>query len=119
MTPRLLSSSSITGTNVKNAEAKDIGEIKDLMIDWDRGAVEYAVLSFGGFLGMGDKLFAIPLEAFEFNTEDKEGRIVLNVDKERLKDAPGFDKDNWPSHADQEFTNSVYSYYGVDRGQYA
>ncbi|HKK37937.1 MAG TPA: hypothetical protein VJ949_00800 [Cryomorphaceae bacterium] len=68
---------------------------------------------------MGDKLFAIPLEAFEFNTDDKEGRIVLNLNKEKLKEAPGFDKDNWPSHSDDEFTNSVYSLYGVERREYA
>lgn len=100
---------------MKNAAAEDIGEIKDLMIDWNNGTVEYAVLSFGGFLGMGDKYFAVPMEAFEFDTEDVDGRIVLNVDKDRLKDAPGFDKDNWPSHANQEFTDSIYKFYGVER----
>lgn len=113
-TPRLLSSSSIVGTNVKNAESKNIGEIKDLMIDWNTGRVSYAVLSFGGFLGMGEKLFAVPMQSFEFDTEDVEGRVVLNVDKEFLEDAPGFDNDNWPNSADHKFTESVYNYYKVD-----
>jgi sporulation protein YlmC with PRC-barrel domain len=115
MTPRLLSATSMKGTNVKNPSGEDIGEIQDLMIDWNNASISYAVLSFGGFLGMGDKYFAIPIEAFEFDAADTEGRIILNVDKERLEDAPGFDKDNWPMHADSDFVNSVYSFYGVER----
>jgi sporulation protein YlmC with PRC-barrel domain len=113
-TPRLLSSSSITGTSVKNAEGKDIGKIKDLMIDHNSGEVSYAVLSFGGFLGMGDKLFAIPMQKFEFDTADRDARVVLNISKEKLEKAPGFDKDDWPNHASTEFTESVYRYYGVE-----
>ncbi|MEM9856003.1 MAG: PRC-barrel domain-containing protein [Bacteroidota bacterium] len=114
MTPRLLSSSSIVGTSVKNAIAEDIGEIKDLMIDWQTGNVAYAVLSFGGFMGFGEKLFVIPIEAFNFDTTDVEGRIVLNVEKEKLEDAPGFDQDNWPQHPDYEFIDSVHVYYGYE-----
>ncbi|NEN24224.1 PRC-barrel domain containing protein [Cryomorpha ignava] len=114
ITPNLLSSTSIAGTNVKNPSGENIGEIKDLMVDWSTGQVAYAVLSFGGFLGMGDKLFAIPLEAFEFDTADAEDRIVLDVDKNFLDDAPGFDKDNWPNTADHEFTRNVYSHYDVE-----
>ncbi len=113
-TPRLLSSSSITGTDVKNPSGENIGEIKDLMIDWSSGKVAYAVLSFGGFLGMGDKLFAIPLEAFEFDTADSNDRIVLDADKDSLENAPGFDKDNWPNSADNDFTRKVYSHYDVN-----
>lgn len=113
-TPRLLSSTSIEGIDVKNPAGENIGKIKDLMIDWTSGKVAYAVLSFGGFLGMGDKLFAVPLESFEFDTADENDRIVLNVDKEHLEDAPGFDKDHWPNAADHEFTRNVYSHYDVE-----
>jgi len=113
-TPKLLSSTSIEGTEVKNAESKNIGEIKDLMIDWSSGRVAYAVLSFGGFLGFGDKYFAIPLQSFEFDTEDTEGRIVLNVEKDLLENAPGFDKDNWPNSANHDFTKEVYAYYKIE-----
>lgn len=115
MTPKLLSSSSIEGTTVKNLQAEDIGTIKDLMVDWEHGRVAYAVLSFGGFLGMGDKYFAFPLEAFQFNTDHLDGHIVLDIDKERLKDAPGFDKDNWLQHADRSFMDSVYSFSNSER----
>lgn len=114
MTPRLLSSSSIEGTNVKNITGEDIGEIKDLMIDWQSGNVAYAVLSFGGVLGFGEKLFAIPIEAFEFDTKDVDARIMLDVDKDKLENAPGFDKDNWPSTANYDFTDSVYTHYGYE-----
>ena len=112
MTPKLLSSSSIEGTNVKNLEGESIGEIKDLMIDWEHGSVAYAVLSFGGFMGFGEKLFAIPLESFQFNTDHLEGKIVLNVNKEQLENAPGFDKDNWPQNPDYTFIDSVHTHYG-------
>ena len=111
--PRVLSSSSIVGTNVYNRENKSIGEIKDLMIDLRSGEVQYAVLSFGGFLGMGDKLFAIPLESFSPNAKDE--TFVLDITKERLEKAPGFDKDHWPSTADDTFVDSVYKYYGHQR----
>ncbi len=113
ITPRVLSATSINGTNVKNTKGESIGEIKDLMIDWNNGKVEYAVLSFGGFLGMGDKLFAIPLEAFTFDSVDSE-EAVIDVTKESLDNAPGFNKDNWPNSADREFTKSVYSHYKME-----
>lgn len=95
---QVLSSSSIVGTNVQNSAREDLGEIKDLMIDLSGGRIAYAVLSFGGFLGMGDKLFAIPWEAFQVVQEEEV--LILNVAKEKLEQAPGFDKDNWPDMAD-------------------
>lgn len=117
MTPRLLSSSSICDSDVKNSEGESIGEIKDLMINWKDGSVSYAVLSFGGLLGMGDKLFAVPLEAFDFGAGDSD-HVVLNVSKETLENAPGFYKDNWPQQHDQQFLDSVYSHYGYSRNTY-
>ena len=84
------------------------------MINWKDGTVSYAVLSFGGILGMGDKLFAVPLEAFDFGTSDSDN-VILNVSKETLENAPGFDKDNWPQQEDQHFLETVYSHYGYSR----
>jgi len=108
--PQVLSASTLSGDKVVNPEGEKLGEVKDLVIDLDTGRVAYAVLSFGGFLGMGDKLFAVPWEALRLSTE--EHQFYLDVDKERLKEAPGFDKDHWPSTADREFMGTVYSYYG-------
>ena len=83
-----------------------------LVIDPTNGRVDYAVLSFGGFLGMGDKLFAVPLEAMKLSPKEK--GFVLDVDKERLKQAPGFDKKHWPAASDRAFGTKVYNYYGYE-----
>lgn len=109
--PRCLSSSTLTGDDVKNSAGEDLGEIKDFMIDLNDGRIAYAVMAFGGFLGMGDKLFAVPWSAMRLNTEDH--CFVLDVDKERLKQAPGFDKDNWPDFADPQFHQRTYAFYNT------
>lgn len=100
----------IIGSNVVNAQNEDLGKIEDLVLDAGEGRIAYAVLSFGGFLGMGEKYFAIPWNAFHFNS--RESRAVLNVDKKLLENAPGFDKDKWPNFADATFGNSIYKHYG-------
>ncbi len=110
MSTPLLSASTIMGDSVRNANGDDLGKIEELMIDTDHQRVAYAVLSFGGFLGIGDKLFAIPLEAFRVDTKNHE--FVLNVDREKLENAPGFDKNNWPQVTDRQWTTQVYEYYG-------
>lgn len=109
--PRVLSANTIIGDSVVNRADEDLGEIDDLMIDLEGGRVRYAVLSFGGFLGMGDKLFAVPLETLTLDAENK--RFILDVDRERLKNAPGFDKDNWPDTSEQDWQTEVYEYYGA------
>ena len=114
MAPKLLSSSTIDGMKVINKSHEDIGKLKDLMIDWNNGNVAYAEMSFGGFLGIGDKYFAIPLDAFSFEYDDGKDYAVLNVSKEQLENAPGFDKDNWPKNADYTFIDSVHTHYGYD-----
>jgi sporulation protein YlmC with PRC-barrel domain len=105
-----LSASSLRKTNVVNPQGQDLGQVEDLMIDTRSGRVQYAVLDFGGFLGIGDKLFAVPLEAFDLDTQNE--RLVLDVPKDRLKNAPGFDKNNWPQTADDAFVEGVYDFYG-------
>ena len=111
MRSNILSSSTITGQNVYNLKDENIGDIKDLMIDPSNAEVVYAVLEFGGFMGIGSKLFAVPLKALKFSDNDR--NIRLDVNKEKLEDAPSFDNDNWPRTADNEFMDSVYNHYGV------
>jgi sporulation protein YlmC with PRC-barrel domain len=106
----VLSGSSLRGDKVVNYQGEDLGKIEEIMIDLDRGRVAYVVLSFGGFLGVGDKLFAIPWQAFSVDTTQK--RLVLNADKELLEKAPGFDKNNWPDMADLSLGSTLYGYYG-------
>ena len=91
--------SKINGTNVKNTKGENLGGIKDLVIDPESGHVVYAVVSFGGILGLGDKLFAIPWSVLHW-TRDKE-YYVLDLDKETLKNAPGFDKKHWPDSSNK------------------
>lgn len=108
----VLSASSIEGDKVKNAKGEDLGHVKDIMINTERGQVQYYVLSFGGILGMGNKLFAIPPQAIAVDTEEE--CLVLNVDKDKLDNAPGFDQDNWPDMADETFRDAIYGHYGYE-----
>lgn len=107
----LLSATSITGDEVCNMQDESLGTIQDIMLDVESGKIRYAVLSSGGFLGMGDRLFAVPWKAFKADREHK--RFLLDVDTERLKNAPGFDKDHWPNMADSSWNANVESYYAT------
>ena len=109
--PRVLSASSICGDPVVNRSGEKLGQIEELMIDLEEGRVAYAVLSFGGFLGIGGKLFAIPFDALERDGSNQ--RFVLDAPREKLESAPGFDKDDWPDFADRSFGSQLYVYYGV------
>lgn len=102
--------STIIGTKVVNPKAESLGDIKELVIDPSTGRVAYVVVSFGGFLSMGEKLFAIPFSSFEYNLANNE--YVLHVPKERLETAPGFDPEHWPSMSDEKWNRDVYKYYG-------
>ena len=102
----------VIGSNVVNSQNEDLGKIEDLVLDAGAGRIAYAVLSFGGFLGMGDKYFAIPWNAFHFDLTEK--RAVLHVDKARLENAPGFHKDNWPDMADPRWGSSIFTHYGYE-----
>jgi sporulation protein YlmC with PRC-barrel domain len=111
--PKLMGADTLIGNDVYNQAGEDLGDIKEIMLDTTNGTVSYAVLSFGGVLGLGEKLFAVPWKALKLDTENK--RFVLNVNKDRLEDAPGFDKDRWPDMADESWVNEIHSYYGIKR----
>lgn len=110
--PALMGADTLIGDGVVNAAEEDLGDIKEIMLDMQTGQVAYAVLAFGGFLGMGEKLFAVPWQALHLDTVNK--RFVLNVDKDRLKGAPGFDKDSWPDMSDMSWASGIHSFYGTD-----
>lgn len=107
---RTLSATTLIGDDVRNSDGDDLGEITDIMLDLETGTVAYAVLDMGGFMGMGGKLFAVPWSAMRLDADSHE--FVLNVDKERLEDAPGFDEDNWPDFTDRTWGQSVHVFYG-------
>lgn len=109
--PDLMGAGTLTGNHVHNAQDDHIGEIVEIMLDMRTGTVAYAVMSFGGFLGMGDKLFAVPWSALILDTVNE--RFVLNIDKERIATAPGFDKDAWPDMSDAAWVNELHQYYDI------
>lgn len=109
----VVSASQIIGETVVNRQSENVGKIDELVIDAKRNRIVYAVLSFGGFMGMGNKLFAMPWEAFEFSATDN--KLILNVDKKKLETAPGFEKgDKWPDFKDQLWGESIYNYYNYN-----
>jgi len=108
---RVLSACSLSSDDVYNPKGEKLGSIKELMLDIESGQIRYAVLSFGGFLSLGEKLFAVPWSALTVDTVNK--RIVMDADEERLKNAPGFDSDHWPNMADSTWEKSVHAYYGT------
>ncbi len=110
--PALMGADTLIGDSVVNGAEEDLGDIKEIMLDMQTGQVAYAVLAFGGFLGIGEKLFAVPWQALHLDTANK--RMVLNVEKERLKNAPGFDKDAWPDMSDANWASGIHAFYGTD-----
>lgn len=109
--PALMGANTLLGNDVCNADGEDLGDIKEFMLDMATGKVAYAVLSFGGILGMGDKLFAVPFAALTLDTVNK--RFTLNVPKDVLKDAPGFNQDRWPAMSDKTWASGVHQFYGT------
>jgi len=110
--------SDVIGSKVENPAGENLGKVEELVIDPQTGGIEYAVLSFGGFLGMGDKLFAIPfhlLKAPPVSEGSKLAHFTLDVDKAKLEKAPGFPKNNWPDIHAASWRSEIDKYFGVTR----
>jgi sporulation protein YlmC with PRC-barrel domain len=110
-TQTVVKTENVIGRDVKNIANEDLGEITEVMLDKQTGRVAYVVLESGTFLGLGGKLFALPWNSIKYNPESNS--FILNVDKEKLKKAPGFDKDHWPDMADRQFGTTISNYYGT------
>jgi sporulation protein YlmC with PRC-barrel domain len=111
---RLMSASTLIGEKVVNVRGEELGKIEDIMLDLDGTRVGYAVLSFGGWLGMGDKLFAVPWETLILDSQRK--AFIFNVSREVLEKAPGFDRDHWPDTINPDWENEVQAHFGAARG---
>lgn len=111
LTRATLPATSLIGDYVYNPSGEELGHIKDIMLDVRSGRIAYAVLSFGGILGMGDRLFAIPWLALELQPDTN--TFLLDIPKERLKAAEGFDKDNWPDMSDSDWGFRLHEFYDV------
>ena len=110
--PRVMAADTLEGDDVRNDADEKLGELSHIMIDVPTGRVAYGVLSVGGFLGIGDKLFAIPWKVLRLDPAKHCFR--LNVSKERLEQAEGFDKDAWPSMADQVWAERIHNFYEAE-----
>jgi sporulation protein YlmC with PRC-barrel domain len=108
---RTLGASTLIHDRVVNLAGEDIGRIEELMVDVVSGRVAYAVLSFGGVLGFGGKLFAMPWSAI--TVDEIKQRFLVNVTRDALEKMPGFDKDHWPDLSDLDYANGVYRQWGV------
>ena len=106
----IVDANKLIGCKVENSKGENLGKIESLALDLREGRIAYAVLSFGGFLGMGDKLFPVPMEAVSYRAD--EGKCILDVDKETLKNAPGYDRDNLPDVSDRVWRSQIFTHYG-------
>jgi hypothetical protein len=107
----LIGADKVNGTDVYNLEGDKLGEVEEIMLDKINGQVAYAVLSFGGFLGMGHKHYPLPWSQLRYDT--RKGGYVVNIDKEKLKDAPSIDRDTRDFMWTPDYGRGVDKYYGV------
>jgi sporulation protein YlmC with PRC-barrel domain len=111
--PEIMAADTLEGDPVLNRKGEKLGEIDHVMIDVRAGRVAYAVLSNGGLFGVGDKLFAVPWSAFTLDADRK--CFVLDIESERFENAPGFDREQWPSMADNRWAREVHAYFGISQ----
>lgn len=107
--PYVMAASTLDGDKVMSSDGEDVGKIKEIMLDVYTGRIAYAVMSSGGFLGIGDKLLAIPWKALTLDTDRK--CFLLSVTSDVVRNAPGFDKDHWPTMADATWASELHDYY--------
>jgi sporulation protein YlmC with PRC-barrel domain len=114
----ILRCSKLTGWTIKNPAAEKVGTVKDIVLNTATGEVAYVVISVDtGFLNLESKYFAVPWQVLKFDTSQDEV-VIFDVDKERLENSPGFDKDNWPSGPQMEFITQMNQYYGIEHHQH-
>ena len=110
--PDVMAASSLEGETVLNNQGDTLGEIEEIMLDVKSGRIAYAVLAVGGFLGIGEKYFAVPWRALTLDTDRK--CFLLDVDKDTLVNAPGFDSDHWPAMADESWATDLHRFYRTE-----
>jgi len=109
--PEMLGANTLIGDHVHNLQDEHLGVIKEFMVDMRTGAIAYALVSANRFLGLGEKLMAVPWQALRLDPRHK--RFIVDIARERIAQAPGFDTDHWPDMADQRWTGEVHAYYGT------
>lgn len=110
--------SQLIGMNIQNRKGESVGKVNDIVLDASTGKIRYAAVTYGGFVGIGDKMFAVPFEVFKCQQDPNdrdEHVLVLDVTQKQLEGAKGFDQDHWPNFGDHNFTGQLDKRYGVDR----
>ena len=110
-TSPLISAHKVEGTKVYSAEGDHLGEIQDVMIDKISGNVAYAVMSFGGFLGIGEKYHPLPWSALDYDVDA--GGYVVNLSRDQLEGGPTFDAGKTPRWGDRDYETKLHDYYGL------
>jgi PRC-barrel domain len=108
-TTSLISAEKVNGTNVYNTAGDELGEIDDVMIDKQSGRIAYAVMSFGGFLGMGERYHPLPWATLKYDT--RQGGYVVGLTKEQLEKAPTFARNETPAWGDRTYEKRIHDYY--------
>lgn len=114
----MVRASQIIGHAIVNPQDEGVGEISDLVVDPNSGKIRYAAVTYGGFVGLGNKMFAVPWEAFECRQSGEDAdeyKVMLDIRQEQLEEAEGFNEENWPNFADRNFTNKLDKRYKVER----
>jgi len=109
--------SKLIGMKIQNSQKESVGQIKDIVVDPNSTRIQYVAVTYGGFLGLGDKLFAVPMRAIQVQQDlDSRDRVVLVLDvtKEQMNGAQGFDESNWPNFADKNFSTEIYRRYKLE-----
>lgn len=102
----------IIGKEVIGKNGKKLGNVEELMIDMRTQHVAYALMSFGGFFGMGERLFAVPFRAFHH--DGIEGHLFLDIDEDTINNAPYIERGHWPNMADNNWIREIHAFYGVE-----
>jgi sporulation protein YlmC with PRC-barrel domain len=111
---KILTATSIIGDGIENRQGEHMGKIKDIMVDLENGYISYVVIEYGGFLGMGEKLFAVPFNTIQLDQVNR--KFILDIDQALLEKAPGFDKHHWPATNSHEYFQNASSYWGSFMG---
>jgi sporulation protein YlmC with PRC-barrel domain len=101
---KYLTATTIIGDKVLNGSSETLGQVKDVMLNIHDGKIEYVVIEYGGFLGIGEKFFAVPFKALTLDTSKH--AFILHQKKEVLENAPGFDKNHWPETNSHDMESS-------------
>ena len=105
----VISASMVTGTNVYNTEGDHLGEIHDVMLDKRSGRIAYAIMSFGGFLGIGEQYHPLPWATLKYDT--RQGGYVVGLTREQLQGAPAFGISDSPAWGDRAYETRIHDYY--------